>query len=256
MSTPRTSHHNETPTQKMPETKENPSFHDPSTSIGEWAAKTAERGYYSRDGCFIKRSLRPSEFKTTLKGSLHIPRLGKERLQNEAESLRFIRRISNITVPTVYGAFEVDGSYLLITEYIDGVDMTTLSDDQKEIVNAELDQHLATLREIRSNQIGGPTGIIIPPYRVMRCTDNDTWTLRPSESPEYVFCHNDLSQQNIIVDPHTLKINAIIDWEYAGFFPEHFEAPFYKRLGPSVALEGERDDVSELLGVLENQSAK
>lgn len=185
-----------------------------------------------------------------MEGKLLVPRLGQERLQNEAESLRFVRRVSNVPVPTVYGAFEVDGAYFVVTEYIDSVGMSQISEDQKKVVHAELNQHIATLREIRSNKIGGPSGIVIPPYQVMDCTDNDTWTLRSSESQEYVFCHNDLSQQSVIVDPHTLKINAIIEWEYAGFFPQYFEAPFYKRLGPSVAIDGEPDDVPNLLQFL------
>lgn len=70
----------------------------------------------------------------------------------------------------------------------------------------------------------------------------DAWTLRASESEEFVFCNNNLSQQNIIVNPQSLKILAIIDWEYAGFYPEFFERPLYKLLGPSVALDGEVDD--------------
>lgn len=51
---------------------------------------------------------------------------------------------------------------------------------------------------------------------------------------------------NVIVNPSTLKINAIIDWEYAGFYPPEFEYPFYQRLGPSVPLDGEVDDVDLL----------
>jgi Ser/Thr protein kinase RdoA (MazF antagonist) len=74
--------------------------------------------------------------------------------------------------------------------------------------------------------------------------------LRPSGPDEFVFCHNDLSQQNVIVDPLSLKILAIIDWEYAGFYPEFFDRPFYKRLGPSIALDGEEDDTEKLLDFL------
>lgn len=44
-------------------------------------------------------------------------------------------------------------------------------------------------------------------------TENDSWTLSDSELEEYVFCHHDLSQHNIIVEPETLKIAAIVDWE-------------------------------------------
>lgn len=66
------------------------------------------------------------------------------------------------------------------------------------------------------------------------------WRLRSSESEEFV------SIQNTIVDPVSLKIRAIIDWEYAGFYPAFFEREFYNRLGPSVALDGEEDDTEKL----------
>ncbi|KAJ6020629.1 hypothetical protein N7540_006133 [Penicillium herquei] len=130
--------------------------------------------------------------------------------------------------------------------------MRQLPEEQKRLVWPEIDQHLATLREIKSSTLGGSSGLIIPPYRVMDETENDDWSQKEVEAPEYIFCHNDLAQQNIIVDPETLKIKAIIDWEYSGFFPSYFEAPFYKRWGPSVALEefGESDDVSRLLDFL------
>ncbi|KAJ5249290.1 hypothetical protein N7468_000741 [Penicillium chermesinum] len=227
----------------------NKGLHSRSPSPDGCIGVTFERGYYHFDRIFIKRSLRPSEFKTSQRG-LHVPRLGKERLQNEAETLRFIQRKTNIPVPTVYGAFDMDDSYYLITEYIRGTPMSQLSDDEKEIVRDEISQHLATLRELKSDTIGGPAGIVIPPYRVMRRTDNDVWPKKSSQTTEYVFCHNDLSQPNIIVDPDTLKIRAIIDWEYAGFFPQYFEAPFYERLGPSVPIGGEKDDVDDLLEFL------
>lgn len=78
--------------------------------------------------------------------------------------------------------------------------------------------------------------------------------MRTRGEDDLVFCHNDLSAANVIVDPETLKITAIIDWEYAGFYPPEFEAPFYRRPGPSVALEGEVDDVDALLKVLSEES--
>ncbi|THV45598.1 hypothetical protein BGAL_0471g00080 [Botrytis galanthina] len=65
----------------------------------------------------------------------------------------------------------------------------------------------------------------------------------------------DLSQHNIIVDPVTLKIKAIIDFEYSSFWPMQFELPVHTRLGPSVAREGESDDADELLKFLTNKPA-
>lgn len=220
-------------------------------SLDPWTAKTAERAYYRQGKFFIKRTLRPSEYMTTLRGTKHIPRLNKERHQNEAAAIRHIRRVTYIPVPTLYGAFEVDDALMLITEYIDGVAMSKLSEDQKEIVLLEVQQHLTTLRGIKSDTIGGSSetghsGIVIPPHRVMRIAEDDDWQRKVSKNHEYVFCHNDLSQ-HIVVDPETLKITAIIDWEYAGFYPEYFEGPFYKRACPSEELDGEHDDSVESL---------
>lgn len=70
--------------------------------------------------------------------------------------------------------------------------------------------------------------------------------MRQRKQQDLVFCHNDLSMNNVIVDPDTLKINAIVDWEYAGFYPPEFEFPFYQRSGRSVALDGEVDDCDSL----------
>ncbi|KAH6620851.1 hypothetical protein B0J18DRAFT_209400 [Chaetomium sp. MPI-SDFR-AT-0129] len=109
-------------------------------------------------------------------------------------------------------------------------------------------------RNLRSNRIGGPSGLVIPPYRAMRKTETDNWHLQVSDHDEFIFCHNDLSQQNVIVDPGALKINAIIDWEYAGFYPEYFEMAFYTRLGPSVAIGDEVDDSEKLLDFLKSRS--
>ncbi|KAH9216211.1 kinase-like domain-containing protein [Leptodontidium sp. 2 PMI_412] len=215
-------------------------------------AVTFERKYYHRGDVFIKRSLRPREFRTGYRG-LHVPRVGKERLLNEAASLRYIHEMTNIPVPTVYCDFEDDQAYYLITEYIQGVSMSELSDEQKATVFEEINERLTTVRNLKSKNIGGPSGIVIPPYRVTLKTENDDWALQPSDTDEYVFCHNDLSQHNIIVNPDTLKINAIIDWEYAGFYPDFFEAPFITRLGPSAAIKGEVDDTPRLLEFLNSR---
>lgn len=88
--------------------------------------------------------------------------------------------------------------------------------------------------------------LLCPPQRVTRHAwkENSCWRPRKEiiDKEDYVFCHDDLSHYNIVVDPQTLKIKAIIDWEFGGFWPEWFERPFWERLGPSTALDGEEDD--------------
>lgn len=156
-------------------------------------------------------------------------------------------------MPKVYEAFERNGAFWLITEYIEGVDLALLPKKKQLPVLKELEGHLATLQSLKSNVVGGPTGII-PPYRITHATKQDFWNLRPSPAKEYVFYHNDLSQHNVIVDPKTLTIKAIIDWEYAGFYPDFFEGSFYTRPGPSDALEKyhEKSDTLKLLEFLES----
>lgn len=75
---------------------------------------------------------------------------------------------------------------------------------------------LNTLDTLKSSKLGGPTGIAIPPDRVSNLTEQDVWKFRESDTEDYVFCHNDLSQHNTLVDPATLKIIGIIGWEYPG----------------------------------------
>jgi aminoglycoside phosphotransferase (APT) family kinase protein len=89
--------------------------------------------------------------------------------------------------------------------------MHELDDAQRETVQRELEGPIATLQSLKSSRIGGPSGIVIPPYRALSKTFRSEWDLTPFEREELVFCHNDLSQQNVKVDPETLKITAIID---------------------------------------------
>jgi hypothetical protein len=77
--------------------------------------------------------------------------------------------------------------------------------------------------------------------------------MRPREEHDLIFYHNDLSANNVIVDPDSLKIKAVIDWEYSGFFPSQFERKFYTRAGPSVMLPGEVDDVDPLMGIMKRE---
>lgn len=125
--------------------------------------------------------------------------------------------------------------------------MKSLTQDEKETVMKELEQHVKTLKTLRSEYPGVPgESLLCPPQLVSsgQWKPNSCWQPRDGKG-DYVFCHNDLSQHNVIVDPDTLKIRAIIDWEFGGFWPAWFERPFWKRPGPSVALEGEEDDVQQ-----------
>lgn len=120
---------------------------------------TAERKYFHVPGAFIKRSLRPHEWQhSPFGGMLYIPRLGNERILNEAATLQFIAENTNIPVPKLYACFEDDGAVCLITQEIDGVAMTDLESDQRKVVEAELEVHISTLQGLKSDTWGGPSG--------------------------------------------------------------------------------------------------
>ena len=175
-------------------------------------------------------------------------------MENEAAALKLIAETTNIPVPRVHETFESDGAFYIVMEKVPGIAMAKLDESAKEIVIKELEGHLQTLHGLRSDVPGGASGIVVPPYRVTLKTNNDSWKLKPAMTNDFVFCHNDLSQHNVIVDPESLQINAIIDWEYSGFYPEYFEGRFYSRPGPSVALGDEKDDSEKLLSFLLKQS--
>ncbi|KAK3939932.1 hypothetical protein QBC46DRAFT_436456 [Diplogelasinospora grovesii] len=200
---------------------------------GCWAV-LADKKYFQVGNSCIKRTLRPHEWQSASNGSLVIPPTSyPQRWETDAAILQYLREKTNIPLPRLQCTFEDDGAFYHCTEYVQGV------------VTEELLQHVATLRSLRSDTPGVPgKELMCPPQRVTRnCWKTDSCWRPRKEKGDYVFCHNDLGQHNVIVDPKTLKINAIIDWEFGGFWPEWFERRFWERPGPSAALEGEEDDV-------------
>ncbi|KAJ6036046.1 hypothetical protein N7540_000325 [Penicillium herquei] len=146
-----------------------------------------------------------------------------ERLRNEAATLQFIRHASNIPVLREHGTIIVDESCFLIMERIPGVKMDNLPEEQKQQMWPEIEQHLATLRAIKPSITGGPSALATPPWRALYKTRHDVLR-KQIKAPEYVFCHNDFAQHNIMVHPETLKIVALIHWEYSGFWPAYLKS--------------------------------
>ncbi|KAI0045348.1 kinase-like protein [Auriscalpium vulgare] len=236
---------------------ENPKDEDPG-AIG----MSHDKKYYeitnSEGGVFLKRSICKDEWVMNIRGNLVVPCMPFERIKNEAAAIEFIRTHTAIPLPTVRAAFADRTCYYLITDLAPGVPMVDLTDDQKVTVIAEVEEHLETLRGLTSTAMGGLLGAACLPFRIAQripLEEQQTMKFKESVPYELVFCHGDLSQHNIFVDEQTLKITAIIDWEYAGFYPKEFEAAFWKRPGPGVALEGEENDEERLLAILDECKA-
>lgn len=206
----------------------------------------ADKKYFHVGHWFMKRTLRKHEWQSISDGTVVIPPTTyPQRWKNDAAILRFLRKETNVPLPPAECTFEDDGAFYLQTQHVQGVGMNELTQEEKETVMRELRQHVATLQSLQSDTPGVPgESLLYPPQRVTsgRWKINSCWKPRVGKG-DYFFCHNDLGQHNVIVDPDTLAIKAIIDWEFGGFWPAWFERPFWKRPGPSVILEGEYDDV-------------
>ena len=233
---------------------------------------TTERKYSKCANTWIKRSLRPSEWQIDpFAGTLVVPRFEMERIFNEAAAMKFIAEKTNIPVPKLYGCFGDDGAAYLVMEYIEGVTMNGLDENERKIVETKLEGYIETLRSLNSAVRGGPSGLVrirfifllgnslscvnvvrevLPTYRVMVKAARQEWKTKCRKAEDLVFCHNDFSTHNVIVDKATLQVKTVIDWEYAGFYPREFEGMYFRRPGPSVALEGEVNDEDHLLSIL------
>ncbi len=94
--------------------------------------KTAEKVYHiNDDGRVLKRSLGQDEYPISSNGEAIVPLLVVERLKNEAECMRYIKENTDIPVPKVLDTYEEHGSYHLWLEFIDGVEMSDLTDEEQ-----------------------------------------------------------------------------------------------------------------------------
>ena len=86
--------------------------HIVSSECNASVASTFERRYFKIGPHYVKRSLRPNEYQHGYHG-VYVPRLGQERLKNEANCLRLIRKHTKIPVPRVHMAFEHQDAFYL-----------------------------------------------------------------------------------------------------------------------------------------------
>jgi serine/threonine protein kinase len=122
---------------------------------------TLERKYYHVGNVFIKRNLQPSEWQTNPRtGSLFVPKQIRERTLNEAATLKYISKNTQIPVPKLICSFEDGEVVYLVMEYVEGIRMDELDEPRREIVAKELEKHLNTLHKITSDKFGGPSGLV------------------------------------------------------------------------------------------------
>ncbi|KAJ3740055.1 kinase-like domain-containing protein [Lentinula detonsa] len=168
----------------------------------------------------------------------------------EANSIRFVRRNTTIPVPDVLDTVPPDGvnnSGLLLTSWIEGE--TLGSWNQRHLIwpdgfqkHAEIafysdssEERRPALAKIEAMFPEGPMSS--PPVNTIAefhelLFQQVSWTSRlerlrliaePVHTRDYriTFTHSDLNPHNILVkDDH---LAAIIDWEFAGWYPEYWE---------------------------------
>ncbi|KAG8674265.1 hypothetical protein FPOAC2_00271 [Fusarium poae] len=179
--------------------------------------------------------------------------LGAKDHPNEAQALRFVKEHTTIPVPEVIGS---DWDRITM-EYIEGQTLQqawpVLTPDQQSDILDELKGYIAQMRALRGTYLGrlDGQGVVVPsifmrsggPFNTL--PEFHDWLARPSKRSqaqtmywhqittqlggEYpiVFTHGDIAARNILVrDGH---IVALLDWEFAGWYPEYWEYVFALR---------------------------
>ena len=190
--------------------------------------------FYSYDAwTFTKRELRPNERFLNAKGESIKAPWSTERLQNEFRALEFITSRTTIPVPKVIRFERIWGACQLVMERINGTPLNHIKNNKAQaLLNAERFINTAVLPQLRSltsSTSGALIGVVIPPNRLAARDQRKCWPVKTTSAPIFNFCHNDLGQHNILMNSLTLKVEAIIDWEFSGFYLPEFEAPLWMK---------------------------
>ncbi|KAK5696866.1 hypothetical protein LTR97_008172 [Elasticomyces elasticus] len=202
----------------------------------------AHRIYKLDQHTFTKREPKPHEYVINDDSNepFPLPNDSRSRLENEFLVLQYLRQHTDIPVPEPISYTVEEGAAILTTSRVVGaVEICECAEsDRAQIVeHVEKELHekiLPVLQSLKSRRMGGMTQddqLVVPPF-IGSAYERGASFRRPPESQEaegeFVLCHNDLSQANIMVDPKTFEIKAIIDWEYAGYFPLEFELKYWR----------------------------
>lgn len=188
----------------------------------------------------IRHGDRVTKINNTIEGPL--------RISNEAAAIRFLKENTTIPVPTVYETT----SNSITMEFVEGSTIEEawkdLSDTEIAAISEQLRDYLTQLRSLKGSFIGSFDGgpavdarmfineggpfRTVPEYIDFVLSDPPrNWPgaapmhsmVRSQMRTDYdvVLTHGDLKSINILVQGS--RITAIIDWEYAGYYPEYLE---------------------------------
>lgn len=187
-----------------------------------------------REHSVVKRELDECDLIRLPNGKILYPFWPRERLRNEAATLKFIASETTIPVPdcrlyTKDGLLHLEMSRITNGVLLMDVERASRAAAVKAVEEQMNANILPQLHSIRRSYIGSvdTTIPVFPPQRLYGL-DRRRWPQISSDREEFVLCHNDLAPQNIFVDPNTFQIVGIIDWEFSGSFPAYFELPLWR----------------------------
>lgn len=168
--------------------------------------------------------------------------------------MMFIRENTTIPVPDIIDAYGQDGKNYIIMEYMQGVLLSevweSMSSVDKSMITEELKDYISQMRQLCApegvligsvtggpavdrRQFGSATGgpfrseeefnewQLAQLYPEIPLSQREMYAAVHRSDHRIVFTHGDLAFHNIIV--HEGHIQAIIDWEYSGWYPEHWD---------------------------------
>ncbi|KAG5934226.1 hypothetical protein E4U53_000731 [Claviceps sorghi] len=172
----------------------------------------------------------------------------------EVEAMQYVAAHTTVPIPKLFAVHVDDGDIYIEMAYIKGTTMCggwrSLSTDQKNVVLAELKQHVSSLRELPppvedtvssayqnpawdvrvGRNLFGPVSLhefhsVVRGHLVMEDVAQylGDGVVHMHTAPYRIcFTHADLSSTNIII--RNGHIAAIIDWDFAGWYPEYWES--------------------------------
>lgn len=179
---------------------------------------------------------------------------GGSRIQKEVAIMKFASERFSIPVPKIFGLHtDPNGWVFLVMECVKGqplhIAWRELKQVEKEQVVADLKEYVDRMRLLSGSYIGSlnrepfPEGHAIlkrghcgpfeseEEFNEALLIEFDEYykyhtpvikeMLRQKSGHRIVFAHGDLQTKNVLV--HGRHISAIVDWEFAGFYPEYWE---------------------------------
>ena len=198
--------------------------------------------YLKTETSFIKHDLPDCERRRRKDGSVITRQWIEERLYNEATALRLVAEKTTIPVPKVIGVGKDDNGLAYIeTELLPGIVLEKIKDQcwmqechvkegpceqcssiaKKNTSRFIIEEVLPQLGKLRHTTTG-LDGFLLPPPWILEYDKRTYWKPNSTNSTSYVFCHGDLAAHNIMIDPKSLNVVGIFDWEHAGYFPPEF----------------------------------